>query len=217
MHLRRGGVIFKWVIGFLRGNSIAFFALLVSVFAVFISVRQAELTREHNRLSLAPILVFSQESSEGYSLSLLNKGLGPAIVFGLEVSANGEYYRHDKNFDFRRAVHRLIVEKNINLSGKDYSVALFEGFMPIEPGERVDLLKLSSLEKSEEFLELLEFLGVAVCHKSIYNERLFLMSDSFDVPEDSCNYEGSVKSGGRYYRRYGFFDTPIKYSEIFGR
>lgn len=73
-----------------------FSVLLIAVCAVVVSVWQVRISQQHNKLSVRPYLdFFSGWSGENsWRLSLLNEGVGPAIVKSTELIYKGKTYSH---------------------------------------------------------------------------------------------------------------------------
>ena len=70
-------------------NYIAICATIISLIALGFGIYQSHLTRKHNKLSVRPILAISKLSQydKGLNYTLLNNGLGPAIIkkFGVLI------------------------------------------------------------------------------------------------------------------------------------
>ncbi|MFH7524075.1 hypothetical protein AB2J22_01915 [Aeromonas sp. A5] len=77
----------------LYSNIASTIALVTSIMTVIFSWQQNNITKEHNRLSVKPILQLTPMvggSDKRYGLYLSNVGFGPAIIKGFEV--------HTKNY-----------------------------------------------------------------------------------------------------------------------
>ncbi|WP_431033741.1 hypothetical protein ACQYWQ_09490 [Streptomyces sp. P6-2-1] len=72
---------------------IAFAATVVAVGSLWVSWTQTAATREHNRLSVRPVLQFRRFRDSGQDhagVRLSNAGLGPAVITRREVRIDGE-------------------------------------------------------------------------------------------------------------------------------
>lgn len=75
---------------------IAVCAVVVSVWQGRISEKHLEIAREHNQLSVRPYLDFfsSWASDSTWRLSLMNEGIGPAIIKSTTLTYDGKTYSH---------------------------------------------------------------------------------------------------------------------------
>lgn len=72
---------------------VSFSAIIVSIASIFIATWQGMETRRHNRLSVRPKLDFSFEvGKNGFGYSILNQGLGPAIITEAKIFLDGEEF-----------------------------------------------------------------------------------------------------------------------------
>lgn len=75
--------------------SLSIFAVIVSFVAVGFSWWQLEVARQHNRISVKPVIAFSQylEGPGGRNgMFVSNQGLGPAKLKSLEVTVDGKVF-----------------------------------------------------------------------------------------------------------------------------
>lgn len=70
--------------------------MIVAVCAVVVSVWQVRISQEHNRLSVMPYLNFFSgwQSDSTWTLTLMNEGIGPAIVKSTTLTYKGKSYSH---------------------------------------------------------------------------------------------------------------------------
>jgi hypothetical protein len=73
-------------------------ASFIAVCALIVSVWTGYETRQHNRLSVKPILDIANNTAPGpvYGLILYNEGTGPALVKGWKITFNDELMREYK-------------------------------------------------------------------------------------------------------------------------
>jgi len=64
-------------------------ALVTAVCALVATIWQAAITREHNKLSVRPVLTLYRREIDGL-IELKNNGVGPAIIQSLEIWKDGQ-------------------------------------------------------------------------------------------------------------------------------
>jgi hypothetical protein len=203
--------LIKWM----RSHSLEVTSLFVAVLALFATIYQAELTREHNRMSVVPIILFSSDRVT-HKISLVNEGVGLGIVLGLEVKVGKQSFVDNDIVKFDEIIADLIKHYGIDLNGSDFSISLGQGLFVVRPGESFELLKLKNKQKSKEFLILMSHLEFGVCYKSIYSDRFYVNTSGFlKPPANSCYYMDTVKVLGSHYRYHGVLDRPLDQSKLF--
>ena len=73
---------------------VALSAVVVSVCALAVTTYEASLARRQHEISVWPWLEVSFSNVAGYTLSVENKGVGPAIVKGVRVAVDGKVVRN---------------------------------------------------------------------------------------------------------------------------
>jgi len=114
-------------------------AVVVAVMQTQIMREEAELEREHSRLSVMPsiMLLYSNGTSEGgtrfFSLNIQNLGLGPAVIEDFSITYKGERMR-----DHRSWVHAVAEDaKEKGLLSSDYGIQnSFAGSGRVVPVEK---------------------------------------------------------------------------------
>lgn len=73
-----------------------FLVMTIAVCAVIVSVWQVRISQQHNKLSVMPYLDFFSgwASDSTWRLSLMNEGIGPAIIKATELTYEGKVYSH---------------------------------------------------------------------------------------------------------------------------
>ncbi|MFH4465001.1 hypothetical protein [Vibrio diabolicus] len=147
-------------------------AIVVALCAVFVSIWQGLVTREHNRKSLLPYITSSQVISgkEGESgIYISNGGVGPAFIKSAEIEANG------KSFDLSVYSWPGIYE-HLGIQGKCFREAFFKTGSVILSRDHVQLLAITTPSASDfcrkEFLKILatpEF-NITIEYESAYKE-----------------------------------------------
>jgi hypothetical protein len=180
-------------------------AVFVSVLALGVSIWQGMLSREHNRLSLAPYLQVSPrlvgDASAG--LYLENAGTGSAFVKSASISVRG------KNFDLADNKWEEFFE-HIGVEPRCFRERWLRPGAAVLAGKEFDLIKISdaNLSLPECLFETLKLLTekdaqLNISYESSYNERHDL-SVAFAIKEDDL---GNFKE---------LFKTLKKYNELKG-
>ncbi|OEK01374.1 hypothetical protein BFP97_07520 [Roseivirga sp. 4D4] len=73
-----------------------FLVMIVAVCAVVVSVWQVRISQQHNKLSVMPYLDFFSgwASDSTWRLTLMNEGIGPAIIKSTELTYDEKVYTH---------------------------------------------------------------------------------------------------------------------------
>ncbi|MEM1323751.1 MAG: hypothetical protein AAGG75_26050 [Bacteroidota bacterium] len=152
-------------------------AMLISLLTLIIFIYQTNLMRTQSRLSVTPRIGFSQaESSEDsviiISETIVNKGLGPAIIESIEILHKGQRYPLDfVNFldSAFPEIHKYIdLESSTQMNtGSTLSAGESKQLYRISiPVEKIDAL-LAYVQIEEDRLPF----AIEVVYSSIYNER----------------------------------------------
>ena len=127
--------------------------LIIALCALFTSVWQAKITKQHNKLTVKPYLDFSiVQDNEEHKVSISNQGFGPAIIKKVKFRYNGKEYA-----DLYDALKAANERKNVIGSfkyGKNSIVA---------PGTTKLLIHL----KERRFRNI----QVVILYESIYGEK----------------------------------------------
>jgi len=102
---------------------VSFSAIIVSIASIFIATWQGMETRRHNRLSVRPKLDFSfNVSRNSFGYSILNQGLGPAIITERKIFLDGkEFIPQTKYFGWPAALQDTLQLMNMNLDSSPLS------------------------------------------------------------------------------------------------
>jgi len=68
--------------------------LVIAVCALFATIGQAAITKQHNKLSVRPVLTLHRREIDGL-IELKNNGFGPAIIQTYELFKDGELVPQD--------------------------------------------------------------------------------------------------------------------------
>ncbi len=170
---------------------VSFSAILISLLTLIIFIYQTNIMHQQSRLSVKPRLLFSsamrfdEDTLLVYSISLDNKGIGPAIIDSSYVNYNGIKHYNDWERFFKDAVPALleygefISYANLSIGGTlsaDEEVVLFTYRCPVSQYPKV----LEYLEFSEDENDLP--LDMTVYYHSIYEDDKWVVSSN-DVPK----------------------------------
>lgn len=156
-------------------------AVLISIVAAIFSWRQVEIGREHNRLSVVPILQITPHLEGGSGrngLFLSNDGLGPAIVTSFSVRAGGVVA---SGFGSDRW-SEIFAATDANPSC--FATAWPKGEATLRAGSEIPLVYVTKAEGSEGCItELIKLVAgtpveIEIDYKSIYSESKRLSASS---------------------------------------
>lgn len=155
---------------------VALTALIISLLSLYIFIRQTNIIEEQSHLSVMPYLLF-ESSNDGenqkFSISLVNYGVGPAIITERKLFYKGKTYDMEV-VDFMGEVFPQFDTLNVmNNSTAQPGLAIPVG------GERNLLTVGGNPEDYQEMLKLMQELfdnnlDYRVEYKSIYNDRWYL-------------------------------------------
>jgi len=152
-------------------------ALLISVLALVVSIRETNLLQEQQRAMVWPYLMVGvQYSSEGFAIEVRNNGIGPALVHSVEVSNEGHYFESwEEMLDSVAPGHRI---------GYDVLVLDQLSQMVIKPGEEYSLFSIpwqaNAYRSPEEPYEIAQKMNggrIRVCFCSVMDECWVFDSD----------------------------------------
>lgn len=162
-----------------RSDIISIMALLMSLGAIFVSIKQTSILKEQQKImasqqegSVWPnIKVNCSMTIDSFSLlklEMTNKGVGPAII---------------KTFDFNTGKEKLGSYKDLISIAAGYGLREFYGGVIfdnptdkiISPGEKVTLIQIGALgnpDQRKKLSELMEKLSYSkYCYESIYKKE----------------------------------------------
>lgn len=155
-----------------QDDVVAYGAAVVALAALGVSIWQGMLTREHNRLSVLPVLFAHSDftlGTEDSGLFLANRGGGPAILKASTISVNGGKPR-EMNADGWQTILR---EGGVSRSAATISWR-FERGAVVDPHDPILVLRLDNGGTADELRELTKFvrndLRMEFCYCSLYEE-----------------------------------------------
>ncbi len=143
-------------------------AIIIAIASIFISVWQGLETRKHNRLSVRPNLeIHFTASNEGFGYSLINTGLGPAMITKRNIIIEGI-----KGQDLR--INEI--PELLDINDLTFSYGPTDQGASILAGEKRDLILFKLNSEETRFRNLLnevpEKLIFRIEYRSMYGEKL---------------------------------------------
>ncbi len=162
---------------------VSFVAIVVSIFSLFIFVRQTNIIEEQNHLSVMPYLMLesSNNSSQNeFRIEIVNHGVGPAIIEERLIFFKGE--KHDMEFVEFLTEIAPDTDSIFVIS----SATLQPGFA-LPAGASRQILKIGGSKKSYE--DFMRFMAITqtddfsyeIKYKSIYDDH-WEISSRDEVP-----------------------------------
>lgn len=156
-------------------------AVCISVLAAVFAWQQVELGRQHNRLSVLPLLQITpyMEGKGGRNgLYLSNDGLGPALIKGFSVVSSGVTAR---GFESDRWAEVLATTE---ANPSCFTTAWPKGETIVRPGVELPMVITTKADGMEAcYAELIKLVGgkpieIEVQYESIYGEKKMLSANS---------------------------------------
>lgn len=155
----------------------AFTAILISVCALVVSFYEVRIMRTQQEASVWPYLLLGQNyNSEGFAITAMNKGIGPAKIESLILRVDGEPLD---------TLNQLFVE-TVGLEHKfnynNYSVNGINETV-LEPGYDKHLLRLPWIPDTYKFVDQLERVEIEVIYSSILGQCWWM---TFEKSPEPC-------------------------------
>lgn len=132
----------------LSAMAIALFTLAVLLYQSYILDRQYELTVKQQKASVLPYLqIYDQSGENSFSISVQNKGLGPAFIKGLYVKKGDSIFLHYNLYHY--------YEDNNTDTVYSFNAASLADGIVLSPGEELELF--SSRDGSSGLVPIKEF------------------------------------------------------------
>ncbi len=143
---------------------VAFTAILISVCALVVSFYEVRIMRTQQEASVWPYVLLGQNyNSEGFSITAMNKGIGPAKIESLILRVDGEPLD---------TLNQLFVETigpEHKFNYNNYSVHGINQTV-LEPGYDKHLIRLPWMPDTYKFVDQLERMEIEVIYSSILGE-----------------------------------------------
>jgi hypothetical protein len=158
-------------------------AMSISFITLIIFIYQTNLMSKQNYLSILPYLQISTSNdaaNKTFSISVLNHGVGPAIIEAVKFETAGKEYNlkdyHNYLWEF------LVSQDSILDSLKHVSTSTLDPGMAIPANSNYNIFEVSFREEDQQIvvrlIDLLEALSYEIRYKSIQDEHWVLREDS---------------------------------------
>ncbi len=162
-----------------NSDVVAVASVVVAVLALFSTGWQTWLTYRHSRLSVKPFLSWSTEqttSDAGYEIisSLMNKGLGPAIVVERYFTLDGQHFAPPS--EDQSAIDALFVRLvPVGVRARVVRQSLPGLGSPLLPGDKMVISHLhfapEEHHRAKELEQQMERVDFVVVYEDIYGNR----------------------------------------------
>lgn len=150
---------------------IAISAVVIALASLYVAVKQSNLAREHNRLSVRPFLTIYRKQflNQPIEYSLENRGIGPAIVNKFSVLVDdGEANSADGN-------KLLGAADLLGIRREDVGGHLLGPDEVLKPGQEIVFLRFKRSGEDEPFhnelIRKIPRLKFKIGYKSMYDEQ----------------------------------------------
>lgn len=158
-------------------------AMSISFITLVIFIYQTNLMSKQNYLSILPYLQISTSNdneNSSFSLSILNHGVGPAIIESVKSEINGQVYDLK---DYDGYLWLMLVSQDTLLGQlKFVSTSTLDPGMAIPANSNYNVFEVHFTDGDQpqlmRLIKLLEGLSYEIKYKSIQNERWVLNENS---------------------------------------
>jgi hypothetical protein len=162
---------------------VSFVAIMISLFTLYIFVRQTNIIEEQSRRSVMPYLMMeSSNNSENmtYSIEIVNYGVGPAIVESRVIYYKNKVYDMEFHDFLQKHIPEMDSVNLINYTTLQIGVAIPSS------AERNILVAGGDQSSYSKFLGIMKKLrdegfNYEIKYKSIYEERWAISAEE-DIP-----------------------------------
>ena len=158
-------------------------SMIIAISALVLTVWQAYITRQHNKLTVAPYLTtWSQADDENgfYSIEIMNNGIGPALIKAFQVFVDGVEIKGPDSELVDKATKRLF-------GGYNYQTAncfLSSGYMMGEKNKHeIFCIKFTGQRKLnyQEYKQTIERARLVIEYESIYKDKFIFDSNKYSL------------------------------------
>lgn len=194
-------------LGAIASAILAFFALVVSIFSVYVSISALKIQRRHNRLSVSPlpeVTVADYENS--LRLKIRNNGTGPLIILSVRFIDGVESTDTIMNWMPRMPTHR---------PWNTFSHSLIN--RTLISGHEINLLELTAYDNEHDFDTWRDAARLALCtikvevnFTDIYNTKFTSYEKQLDWFGRNLNKDLIKKNSNRKPGRLKSQETFMK-------
>ncbi|MEC8067254.1 MAG: hypothetical protein VX154_05290 [Pseudomonadota bacterium] len=156
-------------------------SVVVAVCALVVTIWQGRQNYKHNKMSVKPILVASEDLNEvsknNYEISceLINTGFGPAIIKEFILIYDGKEVSNNNRTTFLSTLKKLVGHES-------FSYYWFAPDSSISAGEAQEVFAFNF--KKGDDISFLEKLNVKINYQSIYGDEAF----TYDSRKDRLHH-----------------------------
>jgi hypothetical protein len=161
----------------------SFSSAIIALCALGLTLWQAYVSRQHNRLSVTPYLTtwsHNDTDQHRYSVEILNNGIGPALINNFQVFVDGHQVKGDDLELIKKSLKLLFPQYQYNA----YNSYLSEGYM-MAPKESRNLVMIQffgpNFPKPEEIEHSTKRVKILIEYESIYREKFKYDSSKLQV------------------------------------
>lgn len=159
---------------------IALLAVFISFLTLFVYLYQSTIMKTQQKMSVWPHVTFGPSwGSDYFTINLVNKGVGPAIIKNINVEIN------NRQID---GIHEIMKFVPDSLQSEYNYSSLFVGQV-IMAGEKIQLFQNRNTETIQHLLKIMETekIKIEVCYCSVYKDCW--TSTGIKVTESNCDRE----------------------------
>jgi hypothetical protein len=156
---------------------------IVAISALALTIWQAHITRQHNKLSVAPYLTtWSNADGENgfYSIEIMNNGIGPALIKAFQVFVDGVEIKGNESELVEKATKKLFS----NYEYQSANCFLSNGYMMAEKN-RHEIFSIKFIGQKKlnykEYKQTIERARLVIEYESIYKDKFIYDSDKFSL------------------------------------
>lgn len=171
---------------------------LVAVSALIVSVYQAYIARQQQKMSAWPYVAVMNSGAGGYSRLVQNVGLGPAVVRSMTVTVDGRY-EHSWAAVLRRSlgIDSAALRVLVPPGDTTYSTSTVARGIVILPGASVEMVHVGEPAFAREARRALTNprVQIRLCYCSVYDDCWVAGGALEPAPVDSCPYDPAREFG----------------------
>ena len=155
---------------------VALSAIFISICALVATIYEANLERQNQLLSVWPrIIIQTNTGDHEYSISAVNKGLGPALIKTAKVTVDGK----EAN-SWQEIFKELGVSDDYSQNSNELSSSI------ISRDEAVPAIEIKSAKVGKKLREESKRIDVEICYCSVYDDCWLVSKSEQYKPVEQC-------------------------------
>lgn len=194
---------------FFKNNILSICSIIIALCALFATIYQSYIQRDHNRRSVVPLLSikmmnsFDADKGKEYYISIVNNGFGPAIIYAIDVKVKDKFKVYTKGLDWNEILTTLENETGYKINNPNkLGLVSFGKSHTLAVGGEIKVIQIKSINQNEstikDFMNIFNNISFGICHHSIYGDR-FMIKSYDEIIDKSCRYVDSYKINGEFY------------------